>query len=344
MATVIVGAGIIGVSTAYYLASSGAPPHHAIHLVETSPRLFASASGFAAGFLARDWFDASLAELGALSFALHQQLAEQYGGDDSDPLRLCRFLLGECQDHGVQLHHPARVLSIARDLRGELASVRILADNDTETDLPCTHLIITAGAWTPQVFSALFPTSTIHLPISPYAGHSLIVRSPRWTERDERAGCHAVFATDPDGFSPELFSRIGREIYVSGLNSTTISLPAIATDAQVDPASMVQLRKVAARLVESEGAAPTHVGDELEVVREGVCFRPVSATGHPFLFRVPDEQLGAGVTTRAGRDGGVFIAAGHGPWGISLSLGTGKVLAELVEGRPTSVTIEALAL
>ena len=30
---------------------------------------------------------------------------------------------------------------------------------------------------------------------------------------------------------------------------------------------------------------------------------------------------------------GVFIAAGHGAWGISLSLGTGYVVAGLVEGR-----------
>jgi glycine/D-amino acid oxidase-like deaminating enzyme len=35
------------------------------------------------------------------------------------------------------------------------------------------------------------------------------------------------------------------------------------------------------------------------------------------------------VGTRGTREGGVFIAAGHGPWGISLSLGTGKVMSEI---------------
>lgn len=30
---------------------------------------------------------------------------------------------------------------------------------------------------------------------------------------------------------------------------------------------------------------------------------------------------------------GIFVAAGHGAWGISLSLGTGYVVAGLVEGR-----------
>ena len=79
MATVIIGAGIIGTSTAYYLSQSS---KNEIHLVEASPQLFASASGFAAGFLARDWFSPSLAKLGELSFDLHKQLAEENNGHD----------------------------------------------------------------------------------------------------------------------------------------------------------------------------------------------------------------------------------------------------------------------
>ena len=78
MPTVILGAGIIGVSTAYYLSLSSKADD--IHLVEASPQLFASASGFAAGFVAKDWFSPDLANLGELSFALHKQLAEENKG------------------------------------------------------------------------------------------------------------------------------------------------------------------------------------------------------------------------------------------------------------------------
>ena len=79
MATVIIGAGIIGTSTAYYLSQTSKNP---IHLVEVSPQLFASASGFAAGFLARDWFSPPLSKLGELSFDLHRRLAEENNGHD----------------------------------------------------------------------------------------------------------------------------------------------------------------------------------------------------------------------------------------------------------------------
>lgn len=81
MATVIVGAGIIGCSTAFYLTQ---PPSvtdpSTVHLVDSSPELFASASGYGAGFLARDWFSDSVAPLGALSFDLHKELAATYNG------------------------------------------------------------------------------------------------------------------------------------------------------------------------------------------------------------------------------------------------------------------------
>ena len=81
MATVIVGAGIIGSATAYYLSQSpSTTPPSSIHLIESSPELFASASGYAAGFLARDWFSSSAASLGALSFDLHNQLAKENNG------------------------------------------------------------------------------------------------------------------------------------------------------------------------------------------------------------------------------------------------------------------------
>jgi glycine/D-amino acid oxidase-like deaminating enzyme len=78
MATVILGSGIVGVSTAYYLSQSQDPS--TIHLVDPSPTLFASASGLAGGFLARDWFQQSVAALGALSFEEHRLLAEKFGG------------------------------------------------------------------------------------------------------------------------------------------------------------------------------------------------------------------------------------------------------------------------
>jgi len=78
MTIIILGTGIIGISTAYYLSQSQTPS--SIHLVEPSPTLFASASGYAGGFIAKDWFSPEVAALGVLSFEEHQRLAEEHNG------------------------------------------------------------------------------------------------------------------------------------------------------------------------------------------------------------------------------------------------------------------------
>lgn len=95
--TVILGSGIIGLSTAYYLSllaetdtdkdttpttNISRQTKHDIHLVEPSSELFASASGKAAGFLAKDWFAPAVAPLGEFSFDLHKKLADEHGGKE----------------------------------------------------------------------------------------------------------------------------------------------------------------------------------------------------------------------------------------------------------------------
>ena len=419
MATVIVGAGIVGVSTAYYLSQSDTPTSDKIHLIEASPELFASASGFAAGFLAADWFAPPLSKLGKLSFDLHKQLAEQHNGYDawgysqstgislaetiserngstgddwlmegvsravaaentqpsighapkwlqgkgrldvlssgdttaqmyvfsatcqailtlpcSNPRRLCEFLLSFSLSKGVYLHQPARPIAISRASDGSLSSITVAnTQSNTEYTLPCAKLVITAGAWSPQVFSALFPTSKIKLPITSLAGHSLLVRSPHWPPLDEtdpandkqsRQNCHAVFTTEAEGaYSPELFSRMPQgEVYLAGLNSSTYPLPKLANERKIDPAAIATLKRTTKRLL----------GD-VEVVRESVCWRPITSKGVPIVC-----NLGAK------GEKGVFVAAGHGAWGITMSLGTGYCVAGMSEGRGDREYVAELGL
>lgn len=71
----------------------------------------------------------------------------RYEGDDLEilskgettaqvvPRKLCQWLLERCLERGVQLHHPAKVTSVSKDARDELAGVRVLSIKDgVETD------------------------------------------------------------------------------------------------------------------------------------------------------------------------------------------------------------------
>ncbi|RAL68493.1 hypothetical protein DID88_007221 [Monilinia fructigena] len=410
--TVILGTGIIGLSTAYYLSLSQDPT--TIHLVDPSPTLFSSASGYAGGFLSRDWFAEELSELGHLSFEEHKKLADEHQGDEKwgysvsksmgyvshiaagksrksgkkgargddwlrcggsrvetasrneardaavegpewlkrsegdeleviseegstaqiDPLKLCQFLLTACLAHGVQLHHPVKALSVRQDMRSEISSIRIShTSTNIESNISCTKILIAAGAWSPEVFSTLFPESTVKLPVSSLAGHSLVIRTPNWNGQLEEKECHAVFASDEEGYSPEVFSRKGDEIYVAGLNSSSIALPKLATESKIQDEAVQKLEKTAKRMFNLDG--------DIEVIRRGLCFRPVTNGGTPILAKIPEHHLG-GIMTRSADGGGVWLAAGHGPWGISLSLGTGKVMAEMIQGKSTSADVSRL--
>lgn len=141
-------------------------------------------------------------------------------------------------------------------------------------------------------------------------------------------------------------SRIGGEIFVGGLNSESEPLPDLATDARgnISKSAIARLRKTSREVLGRGREAGDDDDDDLEIVREALCFRPVTDSGLPIVGRIPDEMLGTGVSTRPGAGGGVYLAAGHGPWGISLSLGTGKVLAEIVQGRQVSADVGGLGV
>ncbi|KAK5991161.1 Putative oxidoreductase TDA3-like protein [Cladobotryum mycophilum] len=338
--TVILGSGIIGLSTAYYLLER--QPGSSVHLVDSSSELFSSASGYAAGFLAKDWHKPSVTPLGELSFEEHKRLAEKEGGGRSggmqgvfrDPLKLCQFLLEKCKAAGVHVHHPATALSIHTDTKGELSGIRIgYTDSSNEIDIPATRILLSAGVWTPAVFATLFKESTINIPVTSLAGHSLVVKTPKGRDADKS---HAVFSTMDDAFSPEIFSRPSGVIYIAGLNSSVIPPPGLATDATPVGELMDLVKHATQKLIASDG--------ELEIVREGLCFRPVTDRGTPFIGRFRDEQLGGGISTKPRGEGGVFLAVGHGPWGITLCLGTGKVVAELMHDEQLSANIDGLGL
>jgi glycine/D-amino acid oxidase-like deaminating enzyme len=93
--TVIIGAGIIGVSTAYFLSHSPCFNQDDTVTILDPSRPISGASGKAAGFLSRNWTGSSTASLEALSFRLHGELAQQYGGAEKWGYRKCRVLAVE---------------------------------------------------------------------------------------------------------------------------------------------------------------------------------------------------------------------------------------------------------
>ena len=215
---------------------------------------------------------------------------------------------------GLRLHTghavPPAGATAAFAARAEAAGARLVLGTDAAlapggllaggAHVPAGAVVVAAGPWTP----ALVDPSGAWRPITPLWGVNLEVRladPPR--HAIEEAGIDRLIAELRE--PPPLFSLITAQ-GVSSLGSTFLP------DEPDAGALAPRLHANGARFV------PALADTAITSVR--LCARPLSADGRPLLGRAP------------GRDD-VYVAAGHGPWGISLGPGSARIVADLVLGR-----------
>ena len=338
----VVGAGIVGCALAAFLAEAGA----SVLLVERDD-VGAAASGRNSGILQHP-MDAALAPLFAESLDHYRELGEHGFALPEEPhgvLMLARAALGISGELTAfpELHaevlapgEPARIEPVlAEDLAGvrlhtgypvgpaaatrAFAARALAAGARIETGAaaalapggvtvggtlrPAGAVVVAAGPWTPE----LVEPSGSWRPIAPLWGAVVEVRldaPPR--HAFEEAGIDQLVARGGD--PPPLFSLV-----------TTGALSALGSTFQPERPDADAL----APLLRERGArfVPALARTALGATR--ACARPLSADGLPLLGRVP------------GRDD-IFVAAGHGPWGVSLGPASARLVADLVLGRSTA--------
>lgn len=197
---VVIGGGIIGSSTAYFLSQRRIP----VTILESSS-IAAGASGKAGGFLALDWCDGQPTEsLTHLSFSLHKELASKFGAEkigyravdtasvafDTDAKRGKKvpgadWVNPEAVRQSAKLGstkttaqvHPrlltqalaeqvgntviAHAESISYDEQsGRPSAVLAKTKEGKQISLPCTDVVIAAGPWAGKLASRLFTSDT----------------------------------------------------------------------------------------------------------------------------------------------------------------------------------------
>lgn len=340
---VVCGAGVIGAAIAQALAIRGM----AVTILDRAG-VAPAASGKAGGFLALDWNDGSpLGPLARRSFELHRELAGSLDADygyrpvetlmvpappapSSDgaarggtsgwldgvgeppqtigthdttaqvhPRQFTEALVADAQAHGAVL----RVGQITAIRPGEDdGSGRgvVVGDDEIEADV----VVVALGPWTARVG---LPLPAIHA----QKGASIVIAAD--------APAQAVFSeyatVDGRRFAPEIYPRLGNEVYVCGVPSADV-LPAspeevAASDDECD-------------LLQEMAAAHSSLLAGSEVTERQACFRSLISDGLPLIGPVPAAP-------------GVLVATGHGPWGILNAPATGEMIAEMVQGETPTV-------
>ncbi len=175
-------------------------------------------------------------------------------------------------------------------------------------EAPAGAVVVAAGPWTP----ALVDPAGRWRPIAPAWGVNVELRlaqPPRHAL--EEAGVEDLLG--PGGAPGVLFSLVTRE-GASALGSTFF--PERPEPGEVAPAVVER----GARFIPALGGT--------RVVSVRACARPMSEDGRPLLGPLP------------GAAEGLFVAAGHGPWGISLGPGSARLVADAVLGRPPAIAPE----
>lgn len=209
----------------------------------------------------------------------------------------------------------------------ESVSYKAKEDGSAHT-LPATHVVLSAGPWTKQIWPQAPITATrAHSvtirpsrPVSPYTLFTSITlpkdfytSSPTPTRK---LGKHGTTVT------PEIYARPNNEVYACGDGDTTIPLPSTTGLVQVDEQRCQDVVDYVCSISEE-------LRDGVVTARQA-CYLPgVEGSDSPIIGE-------GGVK-------GLVWAVGHTCWGIQNSTATGKLVSEIViNGKAKSAKIGAL--
>lgn len=354
MHVLICGAGVIGASTAYFLAARGAR----VTVVERTG-VGHAASGKSGGFLALDWCRGSaLDALARRSFALHAELADglrdEFGlewgyrrlrtlhvdaraGNAAGGTADVPWLGPSARVHGIlgtpettaQLDPGAFTRALmqaavahgAELLEGVVEGIRLSDDGRRATGVvvdgtaqPADAVVVALGPW------SVLACRWLPLPaVYGLKGHSLVF------DYDPQGEPAALFveAEAADGLrgDPEIVPRADGTTYVCGLSSQE-ALP--LDPAQVEPEAGAPDRLRALTNVVSPQLASA------EILARQACFRPITQDGLPLIGAVPGVEA-------------AYVATGHSVWGMLNGPATGEAMAELILGGATTVDLTPFA-
>lgn len=339
----IIGGGIIGISTAFYLCRLG---HTNVSIYEQCG-VACHSSGKAGGFLARKWCDdTDLKDLARTSFDLHMGLMKEfpdldYRGVDTYQVNtsnrqqktsLDNPIKWVSDDHltGVKLldteNDTAKVspkmlcnklLSVAQSQGIKLNICKIvgvkklggrvnrLLTSHGET-VSVDSVVIATGPWSTTFVNTHFPESPLPVPRPQTRAHSVVLR-PNLPLGNE---CIFHYHNTASGGcnDPEIYPVPDGTVYVCGEIDYT-ELPE-------NPRDITPNTKKCHDLIKQAGFAAKCLLSA-EIVATQACYLPGSRDDIPIIGKISNTE-------------NVYIATGHTFWGILNGPATGKCLAELI--------------
>ena len=255
------------------------------------------------------------------------------------------WLLQQCQHYGVEIYNQTEILRADTSHSGILEWVQLSRCGEV-LEISCDNLVLAAGAWTPRLYKKLFPDSDANLCPKTNSGNWLVVKSPAKPLIHNR--CEVIF----DDYVEHQLEFVGRNdgtIWISGLNNTVECLGEVKGSYTPDEDAISRLIGYARRFLL---ASETEKRDDLDVVATGRTYRPTIDRDLPIIAHIDPRKL-CPVKQSHSKDaiadmddpaGGLFVCSGHGRYGITLAMGSGRLMSQIIMGDPTDFDVSKLGL
>ena len=337
---VIAGAGVVGVSTAYFLARNHGV---AVTLVDVTGTIAPGASGKAAGFLALNWNDGTPTEaLTHRSFALHQEIADRVGAESIQYRRVtCTSIttgvskkrknnadiewavprdpvhvqsMGE-EDTLAQVHPKflcEKLWEEAEKMGCKLVKGKIVgAVHDKQGKLQgalledgatiaADALLYACGPWIANVMNGI-------------KVHSLVLQTKQVLKQ-----VVFFYAHSSEDTICEVFVRPNATAFCTGHIDEPAQVQERPGEESVQPEKILQIKESFERCTGHELRDSPVFGNAMT---EQACYQPCTEDFLPIM---------GPLSRRAAGGDGCFIAGGHNCWGILLGPATGECMADLI--------------
>jgi glycine/D-amino acid oxidase-like deaminating enzyme len=359
---VIAGAGVIGVSTAYYLAKEFGV---ATTLIDPTGRIAPAASGKAGGFLALDWNDHSpVGPLTRRSFALHQEIADSLGAEKIQYRRL------ECVAIPVgdsnKLRRPSgRKLEGIEWAEGEnsMGDASMLGDRSTiaqvHPKMLCEAMWEHVQKLVPEselvkgkVVSAVYgdegsSSSAVGAQLEDghvIKGDALLYSCGPWTANNMYGTkYHSLVVPTTKTLNqcvffsglgdPEVYVRNDSTAYCTGFPDPPIKVTECPGEEEVRNDAINKIRtSVEAASSFSDGNSVNYLvfsdDDDAKILKQS-CYLPSTVDGIPMMGEVPGKDQPK-----------TYVCAGHTCWGILMGPASGEAMAhQIVTGKSPHVNV-----
>lgn len=180
---------------------------------------------------------------------------------------------------------------------------RLAAVLTSAGEIEADEFVLAGGSWSPSMLAGL----GVRLPMQAGKGYSLTLENPRFQPRVPAILTEARTAMTPMGKT----LRFGGTMELSGINGV------------VRPERVRQIMESVPKYYPDFGP------EDFAGVQPWFGLRPVSPDGMPYIGRFRQHP-------------NLLAASGHAMLGVTLGPITGRLVAELVDGREPSVALEAL--